>query len=442
MKHVLTSAGLLALGAAALHAYDPELTRQKTGRPWSVAATVRGFYDDNVTTQVDGKEIDSFGFEVTPSARLNLPLEQTFISLGYAYTYRWYDDRPNSDTDQAHEFNGKLRHQFSPRHDLAVDDTFVISSEPTVVDQGQIVTAPIRSRTRADVMHNRGAIEDNIGLSQKFGLSFGYVNNWYDYDQENEPLSGQFGSRSALLDRMEHLFRADVRYTFTPSLVGLVGYNFGINDYTGDELIAAPFFDLNGNLRTLESDIRDNYTHFLYVGADYDVSSKLRTSIRLGGQYTDYHETDETTINPFVDAHASYVYLPGSAVEVGVRHTRNATDIAQVDLNGTPTLDAETTVFYGQLTHQITPKLVGSLLAQYQMSTFNDGAYDGVDENLLLLGVNLEYRFTRHLTGEIGYNFDLLDSDVRAEIAPGIFGGPEVRSYERNRAYIGLRASY
>ena len=147
MKHVLTSAGLLALGAAALHAYDPEMTRQKTGRPWSVAATVRGFYDDNVATSIDGLEQDSFGFEVTPSAHLNLPMEQTFISLGYAYTFRWYDDRDPNDTDQAHEFNGKLRHQFSPRHDLGVDDTFVLTSEPTIADQGNIITAPTKLRT-------------------------------------------------------------------------------------------------------------------------------------------------------------------------------------------------------------------------------------------------------------------------------------------------------
>jgi hypothetical protein len=441
MKHFLTSAGLLALGAAALHAYDPEMTRQKTGRPWSVAATVRGFYDDNVATSIDGREKDSFGFEVTPSAHLNLPMEQTFISLGYAYTFRWYDDRDPNDTDQAHEFNGKLRHQFSPRHDLGIDDTFVLTSEPSIVDRGNIITAPTRLRTKADVMHNRGAIEDNIGLTQQIGLSLGYVNNWYDYEQENVDILGVFGSRSALLDRMEHLFRIDARYTINPSLVALIGYNFGINDYTGDDFITGPFVDAFGIPRAgLKSDIRDNYTHFLYVGADYDITSKLRTSIRVGGQYTDYHESGDSTINPFADASASYVYLPGSSVQVGVRHTRNATDVAQVDLKGKPTLDAETTVIYGEWTHQILPKLTGSLMAQYQMSTFNDGAYDGKSENLFLVGANLEYHINRHWSAEIGYNYDVLDSDVQGVVAPGVVD--DTRSYDRNRAYIGVRASY
>ena len=426
MKHVLTSAGLLALGAAALHAYDPEMTRQKTGRPWSVSATVRGFYDDNVATSVDGQEQDSFGFEVRPSAHLNLPMEQTFIGLGYTYSFRWFEDREPHDTDQSHEFTGKLRHQFSPRHDLGIDDTFILTSEPSVVDPGNIVTAPTRLRTESDVMHNRGAIEHNWGLTQQFGLSFGYVNNWYDYEQENLPGPLAFGSRSALLDRMEHLLRLDARYTVNPNLVALIGYNFGINDYTGDDFIQPG----------IESDIRDNYSHFLYVGADYDVTSKLRTSIRVGGQYTDYHEMGDTVFNPFVDASASYVYLPGSSIEGGVRHTRNATDVALVDLSGNPTMDAETTVVYGQLTHQITPKLVGSLLGQYQMSTFNDGLYDDDGEDLLLVGVNLEYRFNPHWSAEVGYNYDMLESDVENTL------GQETRSYDRNRVYIGLRATY
>src|SRR3954464_9262778 len=103
MKQVLTSAGLLAVGAVSLHALDPEMTRQQSGRPFSVAATVRGFYDDNINTSPDKIVIAgsptvhprefSYGLEVSPSAHLNLPLEQTFISLGYVYSLKWYENR-------------------------------------------------------------------------------------------------------------------------------------------------------------------------------------------------------------------------------------------------------------------------------------------------------------------------------------------------------------
>jgi hypothetical protein len=425
MKHVFTSAGLLALGAVALHGYDPEMTRQVGGRPWTVAATVRGFYDDNVNTSPKRFEQDSFGLEVSPSVHVNLPFEQTFVSLGYIYSLKWYQDRDPNDIDQSHEFNARLRHQFSPRHDLGVTESFILTSEPTVADRGNFISAPMRTRTRSDILHNRAAIEDNIGLNQQIALGFGYVNNWYDYEQENtffEP----FGSRSALLDRIEHLFRADFRYQFTPTLVGLLGYQFGINDYTGDDVIA--FHPVTG--RPIMSDIRDSYSHYLYAGAEYDITAKLRASVRGGGQYTDYHESGETAANPYADASLAYVYLPGSSVDIGVRHSRNATDIAAPDGKGRPTLDAESTVVYAQVIHRITSQLTGSLLGQYQTSTFNDGANDDRSEDLYLVGVNFSYRFNRHFTADAGYNYDMLSSDISG------------RNYDRNRYYVGVRATY
>jgi hypothetical protein len=460
MKFVFTSAGLLALGAASLHAYDPEMTRQKTGQPFSVAATVRGFYDDNVTTSPDkfvrvdrdsdGNIIrrrsfdprqDSFGVEVSPSAHLNLPMEQTYVSLGYIYSLRWYENRPNSSIDQSHEFNGKLRHQFGPRQDIGVSDTFVLTSEPTVAERFGIITAPTKTRSRSDVMHNTGAIDHNIGLTRLFGLSLGYVNNWYDYEQEGA------GSRSALLDRIEHLWRADARYMVNPKLVALIGYSFQWATYTGDEFLLPTATRANlaaqremadsraerrALSRSLElmSDDRNSYSHFMYVGADYDLTAKLRASARVGAQFTDYYNNGESSVNPYADASLTYVYWPGDSVEVGVRHARNATDVSAVDTKGQPTLDAETTAVYLQVMHQITHQLVGSLIVQYQTSEFNDGANDGRTDDLYLIGVNLTYNFNRHFSAEVGYNYDFLCSDLKG------------RGYERNRFYVGFRATY
>lgn len=423
MKHVLNSAGIVALGVVTLHAYDPEMTRQVTGRPWTVAASVRGFYDDNITTAPKGLEQDSFGMEVSPSAHVNLPFDQTFISLGYIYSLRWYEDRSPNDIDQSHEFNAKLRHQFTPRIDVGVDESFILTSEPTVAERFGIITAPTRTRTKSDIIHNRAAIEGNFGLSQRVALSVGYVNDLYDYEQTGP------GSRSALLDRMEHVFRADARYQFSPTVVGLVGYQFGITEFTGDNLI-----DPGRSLAM--SDIRDNYSHYIYVGGDFDVTAKLRASLRLGGQFTDYHESGETSANPYADASLVYSYLPGSAVTLGVRHSRSATDIASTGANGRPTLDAESTVVYSQVSHRITEHFTGSLIGQYQTACFNNGMADGKSEDLFLVGVNFNYRFNRHFSAEVGYNYDLLESDIKDGL------GRDARSYDRNRYYIGVKATY
>ena len=414
MKHVLTSAGLLALGAVTLHAYDPEMSRQRTGRPWALGATVRGFYDDNVATSHTDKQ-GSFGVQVSPSIHVNLPLEQTFISLGYVYGLNWYDNR-DENIDQSHEFNARLDHKFSPRHDISVADSFVYSSEPTLADQGGIITSPIR--TDSSVFHNTGSISDNLGLTKKWALGMGYVNNWSNYEQDGD------GSRSALLDRIEQLFRADLRYLFNPHFVGLIGYNFGLNNYTGDEY-------LDPVIKVHKSDFRDSYVHRGYVGFEYDITARLVTSLRIGAQYTDYHESGESSVSPYLDASLTYRYLPGGSLQFGIRHDNSATDVANVDTTtGVPTLDAGTTAVYGQLTHQLTRSLTGSLNAQYQNSIFNNGLYDGQSEGFWMLGANLEYRFNNHWSVDTGYNYDNLSSDV-----PG-------RSYDRNRVYVGVHVSY
>lgn len=426
------------MGAAALYAYDPEMSRQQSGRPFTVAATVRGFYDDNINTSPDKQVVitslpgggsstntidpreGSFGFQVSPSIHWNIPLEQTFISLGYVYGFTWYDNREPDNYDQSHDFNLKLRHQFSPRHQISVDDSFVLTSEPTVVDQSSgIITSPVKTRTDSSVLHNYGAIEDNIGLTRSLALSLGYNNNWYDYEADG------VGSRSALLDRLEHLIRADARYQINPKLVGIVGYTFGLNSFTDDEFIE------EGS--TLKSDSRDSMSHYVYAGVDYDITAKLRTTLRLGAQFSEYDELNESSQNPYADLSLSYMFRLGTSIEVGARHMRNATDVSAVDTStGLPTLDAETTSAYIQFHHNITHALVGSLTGQYQHSVFFDGLNDGDTEDLWLFGVNLSYTFNRHWSAEIGYNFDTLDSNLTTGD----------RSYDRNRAYIGVTARY
>jgi hypothetical protein len=93
------------------------------------------------------------------------------------------------------------------------------------------------------------------------------------------------------------------------------------------------------------------------------------------------------------------------------------------------TLDAQSAVVYGSLNQRITSRFFGGLLLQYQNSTFNGGVYDNKTERYFLLGVNLRYAFNPYLSADAGYNYDNVDSEVG-------------RTYDRNRVYIGVTASY
>jgi uncharacterized protein (PEP-CTERM system associated) len=94
------------------------------------------------------------------------------------------------------------------------------------------------------------------------------------------------------------------------------------------------------------------------------------------------------------------------------------------------TSSAESTSLYGSINHRITQKLRGSLIGQFQNSEFNGGTLNNQSERYFLVGLNLSYQFTPHVSAELGYNYDNLDSD-----APG-------RTFDRNRVYIGVTGSY
>lgn len=435
MKKLFVSAGLVAVGATGLHgAYAPGLTRMQSSRPWSVSASLRGFYDDNYLTAPSGSSAkrDSFGFEVSPSFALNFPMERTYIGLQYIYSLKYYEDRKTDTTDQSHEFIAKLDHRFSERYKLELADSFVYSQEPEVLESSGSGTITNPLRTESDVLRNRANIDFTAQLTELLGIALGYQNTWYDYSQDasdvRDPVfnpSG-VGSRSALLDRMEHLFHIDGRWEVRKNLIGILGYQYGIVDYTSDDPIVEDATTVPSTL--IPGDIRDNTSHYFYVGAEYALTSQFSGSGRVGVRYTDHDDLSESAVSPYLDLRGTYTYLPGSYVQFGFRHDRNATDVSgEVD---NITRDQESSTAYASVTHRITPRITGNAIGQLQHSVFNGGDSDGEADNFYILGFNLEYSLNRNWTAEAGYNFDRLDSDLGN------------RSFSRNRVYVGVRATY
>src|SRR3954447_11439376 len=141
MKKIVASVGLLALGASGLHAATAAdgLTAE-SAKPWSVAATLRGVYDDNINTAPSGPgKQDSFGFEVSPSLALSWSVPQTIVSFSYLYSLKYYDEKPAGNAehyDQIHTFNALLQHSFNERYQVKAQDSFVIGQEPDLLRSG------------------------------------------------------------------------------------------------------------------------------------------------------------------------------------------------------------------------------------------------------------------------------------------------------------------
>jgi hypothetical protein len=437
MKKIVASVGLAALGASALQTASAQaLASPDASKPWSVSATLRGFYDDNTSSSPNDMSVgdrDSFGFEVSPSAAVTWALQQTTINLGVLYSLKYYDTKPPGSADhddQALTFNVGLSHAFSEQVKVQVSDSFVVGQEPDLLRAGDAYST--FQRASGDNIRNAASLGLDAQFTPVLGLGFGYDNNYYDYDDETVTYGAAFGevipSLSGVLDRMEHRAHLEGLYSLAPETKLLLGYRFMEFDYSGDQPISGYWWDPS---TLVNSDARSSRTHTAYLGAQHNFTPQFSGSARAGVSVTDYFNDDnaDESWTPYVNATLQYSYAPGSRVQGGISYDRNASDVVGLYGNGSYTLDAESLVVFAAVNHQIDPRLIGSLVAQFQNSSYNGGTYDSECEQFYTVGVNLEYKFNEFFSGHIGYNYDRLESDLG-------------RTFDRNRVYIGVTATY
>jgi hypothetical protein len=341
-------------------------------------------------------------------------MENTYVGLRVDYSYRWYSDDRAPQDDQTVMANLAVNHSFSERFKVNFADSFAWSREPFIVDPTAAVANPFR--TDANNLRNRASFDFTAGITEEISAVFGYGFTYWNFSQD-----GFVDSRSGLLDRNEHDANFSLRWQLQPETTLSAGYLFNMADFTSSDgiivLTPAPVAE--------PSDIRNSQSHTLFAGIDHTFVPGLTGSLRGGYQMTEYPNSNQGDANnPYVDAALSYNYNPSSFVQAGVRHTRAKTDIASA-------LDQVVTTPYVQWTHQITGRLTGSVLGQMQFGTFNGTALvDEQSEQIYILGLTFAYRINPFLAAEVGYNYDMLESDL-----PG-------RSYDRNRAFMGLRGIY
>lgn len=423
MKRMITTAGLAALGAASI---APTFAQEMTAstKPWSVGLSLRGFYDDNYYTfpgTAALPKLDTFGVDVSPSASINLKRDQTTVGLSYVYSLRYYADRPSPRDDHSHQANLKLSHAFNERYSVDLKDSFVVAQEPSVIDPTISTTTPARSE--GDNMRNLAGLQANVGIVENFSILGGYNNTIYDYQQDASDIGGAPGSRSAVLDRMEHLLFADGNYQLQPKTTVSLGYQFGKTDYTSNDPYITGF---NGSAR-------DNTSHFASVGVRHHLNSQVDLSAKGGVQYTQYDNNTlfDDVVGPYAEASVRWGYMAGSSIQFGARHQRIPTDVRLV--SGAPIADSEATSLYLSWTHQIAAKISVNAMAQYQRSSFGESTAAGnpdATDDLFYGGVTFTYQFTRNVAAELGYTYDRLDSDI------------PLRDFARNRVFIGTRLTY
>ena len=387
------------------------------GKIWEVSATLKGFYDDNVTT-APNNEVESGGIEFSPALSLNYGDGTDLdISAGYAYGLRWYDDRPTDDQDHGHELGLSLNKAFTDTSRLSLSESYVVAQEPALLDGG----TPLR--LEGDNTRNTFQAGYKRILSGKTGLELGYGNSLFDYDDR---------TFSSLLDRQVNSFSVDGFHYLDEQTELVVGYKFAATDFDG------PKVSSSDTALAFDPDARDNDSHFAYVGLSRTLNAQLAVEGLVGIQSADFDNadrmpdvvTDDDPSSPFADVRFTWSYAEDSSVVGGVMMLRTATDLRAAD--------QETTAIYAQLRHRFTdlsPDLYGTITGRYQSSELNGGGagVDGKDEELNLFGVGLSYNISESMWAELSYNFDELQSDVR------VYGD---RSFDRNYVSIGIGARY
>jgi hypothetical protein len=435
MKKIVASVGLAALGASTLQTVSGQELTAQGPKPWSVSGTLRGFYDDNINSA--SNKTNSFGVEISPAVTFAFSTEQTTLNLGYVYSAKWYDTEQvgaDSHWDQQHVFNAALIHAFNEKDQISVSDSFVIGQEPDVLRAGN--TFSTFQFVPGYNIRNYGVITLDGKVSRQIGYEVGYDNTYFRYADDafgvdNLGILDTAPSLAGLLNRIENGVHAEGRWEFNPETFGVLGFRFRQIGYTADQPIATTV-NSAGVTENLNSDVRDAKLYAPYIGAIHTFTPELSASVNVGANYADYYNDPSTSSqwSPYVNLSVKYNYGPESYVSAGFSQDRNATDIATV-ANGKITQDQESSVVFATVNHRITPKIYGNLTGQFQNSVFNGGTVDGDAEQYYLVGLDLEYRFTPCFSAHAGYNYDKL-------VAPSVLA----QSFDRNRVYVGVTASY
>jgi hypothetical protein len=426
MKKIFISAGLVAVSAAGLQsALADDAITPASPKVWSVSATLRGFYDDNYSTANNKK--GSAGVELSPSASVNLSLPQTDLGLRYTYGAYWYSERQDlgqNAIDQTHQLDFWLDHAFNERWKVNVTDTFSSGQEPELINNGP-GGEQVPFRVNGNNIGNHFNIDLDTQWSRQFSTSLYYGNDFYDY--QNTGYNGT-ASLAGLLNQVDQNAGLDLQWHLQLETMLFVGYEISWYDYTGNETIGTGAPTPGGLYQSRDRNLIINQAH---VGIQHQFTANFGGKASVGAQYADSYNADPASKSwsPYANVSLNYTYLPGSYIEVGFSQGINSTYVAQVVPGDSLTQYQQSSTIYGSVNHRFTEKLLGSVIGQYAYSSFHGGGTLDADQQFSV-GLNLSYQFNRFISADIGYNYDKLQSDL-----PGA-------TYDRNRYYIGLTATY
>lgn len=362
--------------------------------PFHVSASVRGGYDDNVSTSNDFKQESSF-----IGANLGIAYDfgdaRTQITLGAGAGFTFYLDDikdftgvTTNDYDINTYISLNLSHKVNARLTLSTVDYLSYSSEPDfTIAQGI-------NRRAGNYFYTNDKFTASYMWTPRFSTATSYTLGILHYDDD---FIGMFSNR------VENTFGNEFRFALQPATLLVAEYRFQVISYEDNNL--------------------DTNTHFVLGGFDHSFNPRFNVSVRAGAQIRQYDEGGDKTA-PYFEGTLNYSIAKQTSIAWTNRYAIEEPDIASYQ-------SREVFRTGIQVRHNITDRLTGNLGMYYEHSDYDSApGVSSFTENAYDLAVSLRYGFTRYLGVEAGYNFTTVWGDVG------------FREYDRNRVWGGLNFAF
>ena len=367
--------------------------------PFKLSFSVRGGYDDNVSTSNQFKQGSPFT-ETGLTAIYDFGDSRTHLNLqvGAAFTYYYDNIHSLGLTSNQYDIDTSVRlnvtHKISPRMTLTSDVFIGYLSEPDFsIAQG------VNYRS-GNYFFTQDKFTLNYLWAPRFSTATSYTLGGIRYDESS------IGFYS---NRVENTFGNEFRFLLAPTTTVVGEYRFQLISYQ----------DID----------RDSRTHYLLGGFDHTFDPRLTLSLRGGAEFRNYDPDDITKTGPYFESTLNYAVAKQTTVSWTARYGLEESDLIDVQ---------DRTTFRTGLTakHDFTPKISGSVGAYYEHDDYHSVSHGGVilspsfTEQSADVSLNVRYAFTRYFWVEAGYDH----SDVWSDFA--------AREYTRNRFWGGLSVTF
>jgi len=349
-------------------------------RNWAANVTVRGVYNDNFYETAKNPEA---GFQSSSDfvLRASVPLERLFMGLNYDYNVTYPRDIKLGGIDQTHNVTLAANYTFNPRLTLAVNENYISSIQPQLVQSQAGVPVPSTVIQAGNYTYDMVGGNLNYVLTPRWSLSLN--GNWDIWSYAVSSVASN-NNRQDYQMTLSALYMLDQRTTA------------GINYQYGQNIFVDP--GLNNGLNAQWN------TAYLSLVRVFNP----RLSVQLNGGYTIREAGDGTTSTaPTGYGSLAYNYGLDSTISLTAGYALNAGATAGIGFTRQFSASESTTVAL-QVNHRLTQRLRTVVGATYVLGTFLTPVYvftlSGQDQSLTG-HVGLSYSFRDWLSVVLDYYY-------------------------------------